>query len=89
LAIENAGIVEVYETERFQVTFPYGLFHTVRETIEKAGGKVVGEDYGELVTFTVETRKCEAEKLMELLRERTRGRIRLRRLFMSSFEGSL
>ena len=61
LAIENAGIIEVYETERFQVTFPYDLFHTVRETIKKAGGRVVGENYDEVVTFTVETRKGEAE----------------------------
>ncbi|AFL96160.1 hypothetical protein CL1_1965 [Thermococcus cleftensis] len=89
LAIENAGIIEIYETERFQITFPYGLFHTVRETIKKAGGRVVGENYDEVVTFTVETRKGEAEKLMELLRERTRGRVRLRRLFMSPFEGNL
>ncbi len=89
LAIENAGIVEVYETERFQVRFPYSLFHPVRETVENSGGRVVGEEYGELVTFTVETRKGEAEKLMELLTERTRGRARLRRLFMSSFEGNL
>ncbi|WP_297512236.1 YigZ family protein [Thermococcus sp.] len=76
-AIENAGIVEVYDTERFQVTFPYDLFHTVRETIEKAGARVVGEDYSNNVTFTVEVRKGEAEELMELLRERTRGRLRL------------
>ncbi|WP_258084343.1 YigZ family protein [Thermococcus thermotolerans] len=89
LAIENAGIVEVCETERFQVTFPYSLFHLVRDTVKNSGGRIVGEEYGELVTFTVETRKGEAENLMELLRERTRGRIRLRRLFMSSFEGSL
>ncbi|ASJ09254.1 thymidylate synthase [Thermococcus siculi] len=82
LAIENAGIVEVYETERFEVTFPYNLFHAVRETIEKAGAKVVGEEYGELVTFTVETRKGEAEPLMALLTEKTRGRVRLRPLFM-------
>ncbi|QDA31643.1 YigZ family protein [Thermococcus indicus] len=84
LAIENAGIVEVYETERFQVTFPYGLFHLVRETVENTGGRVVGEDYGELVTFTIETRKGEAEKLMELLTERTRGRAKLRALFWRS-----
>ncbi|NJE48130.1 YigZ family protein [Thermococcus sp. 9N3] len=77
LAIENAGIVEVYETERFQITFPYNLFHTVRETIEKAGARVVGEDYSNNVTFTVEVRKGEAEELMELLRERTRGGVRL------------
>ncbi|NJE02972.1 YigZ family protein [Thermococcus sp. MV11] len=89
LAIENAGIIEIYEMERFQVTFPYGLFHTVRETVEEAGGRVVGEDYGELVTFTVETRKGEAEGLMELLTERTRGKARLRRLFMAPFEGNL
>ena len=89
LAIENAGIIEVYETERFQVTFPYSLFHLVRETVENSGGRVVGEEYGELVTFTVETRKGEAEGLMELLTERTKGKVRLRRLFMSSFEGSL
>ncbi|ASJ07174.1 YigZ family protein [Thermococcus pacificus] len=82
LAIENAGIVEVYETERFEVTFPYNLFHTVRETVESAGGKVVDEEYGELVKFTVETRKGEAEPLMELLTEKTRGRARLRPLFM-------
>ena len=82
LAIENAGIVEVYETERFEVTFPYNLFHTVRETIENAGGNVVGEEYAELVKFSVETRKGEAEKLMELLTEKTRGRARLRPLFM-------
>lgn len=87
-AIENAGIIEVYETERFQVTFPYSLFHPVRETVENAGGRIVGEDYGELVTFTVETRKGEAEKLMEILTEKTRGRARLRRLFMSSFDGN-
>ncbi|ASJ00622.1 YigZ family protein [Thermococcus gorgonarius] len=84
LAIENAGIVEVYETERFEVTFPYNLFHTVKETVEKAGGKVVGEEYGELVKFTVETREGEAEPLMELLTEKTRGRVRLRPLFMRS-----
>ena len=89
LAIENAGVVEVYETERFEVTFPYNLFHTVKETIENYGGRVVGEDYGALVAFTVETRKGEADGLMELLTEKTRGRARLRRLFMSSFEGSL
>ncbi|BAD84708.1 hypothetical protein, conserved, UPF0029 family [Thermococcus kodakarensis KOD1] len=84
LAIENAGIVEVHETERFEVTFPYNLFHTVRSTIEENGGRVVGEEYGELVKFTVETRKGEAEPLMELLTERTRGRVRLRPLFMRS-----
>lgn len=89
LAIEDAGIVEVYETERFQATFPYSLFHLVRETVEDSGGRVVGEDYGELVTFIVETRKGEAEGLMGLLTERTRGRVRLRGLFMSSFEGNL
>ena len=85
LAIENAGIVEVYETERFEVTFPYNLFHTVKETVERAGGRVVGEEYGELVKFTVETRKGEAESLMGLLTEKTRGRVRLRPLFMRSF----
>lgn len=84
LAIENAGIVEVYETERFEVAFPYSLFHTVKSTIEENGGRVVGEEYGELVKFTVETRKGEAEALMELLTEKTRGRIRLRPLFMRS-----
>ena len=88
-AIENAGIIEVYETERFQVTFPYSLFHTVRETVENGNGKIVNEEYSENVTFTVETRKGEAEKLMEALTEKTRGRVRMRRLFMSPFEGSL
>ena len=82
LAIENAGIVEVYETERFEVTFPYNLFHTVKETVERAGGRVVGEEYGELVKFTVETRRGEAESLIGLLTEKTRGRARLRPLFM-------
>ncbi|NJE76042.1 YigZ family protein [Thermococcus sp. ES12] len=89
LAVENAGIVEVYEMEHFEVTLPYSFFHTVRETIKKAGGRVVGENYDEVVTFTVETRKGEAERLMELLRERTMGRARLRRLFMAPFEGNL
>jgi len=89
LAIENAGIVEVYETERFQVTLPYGLFHPVRDTVENSRGRVIGEEYGELVTFTVGTRKGEAEKLMELLTERTRGRVRLRRLFMGPSERNL
>ena len=82
LAIENAGTVEVYETERFEVTFPYNLFHTVRETVENAGGRVVEEEYGGLVKFTVETRKGEEESLMELLTEKTRGRARPRPLFM-------
>ena len=81
-AIENAGIIEVYETERFEVIFPYNLFQAVKRTVEEAGGRVVGEEYGQLVKFTVETRKGEAEKLMELLRERTKGRARLRALFM-------
>ncbi|GAB6134933.1 YigZ family protein [Thermococcus prieurii] len=88
-AIENAGIVEVYETERFRVTFPYSLFHTVRETIEKAGARVVGEDYSGSVTFTVETRKGDAEGLMRLLVEKTRGKARVRRLFMGTFNGKL
>ncbi|NJF24649.1 YigZ family protein [Thermococcus sp. Bubb.Bath] len=84
LAIEKAGIVEVYETERFEVTFPYSLFHAVRETIENAGGRIVSEDYGNLVKFTVKTRKGEAESLMELITERTRGRAQTRALFMRS-----
>ncbi len=77
LAIENARIVEVYETERFEVTFPYNLFHTIKETVDKAGGRVIKEEYGELVKFTVETRKGYAEKLIELLTEKTKGRIRV------------
>ncbi len=81
-AIEKAGIAEVYETERFEVTFPYNLFHTVKKTVEDADGRVVGEEYGQLVKFTVETRKGKVESLMELLRERTKGRARLRALFM-------
>ena len=82
LAIDDAGIVEIYETERFEVAFPYNLFHTVRETVENAGGKVVKEEYGQLVKFTVETRKGEAEPLMDLITEKTRGRARLRPPFM-------
>ncbi len=73
-AIEDAGVVEVYEIERFEVTFPYSLFHIVRETVEKAGGRVVEEEYGKLAKFTVEAKKGEAELLMELLTKRTRGR---------------
>jgi len=88
-AIENAGIIEVYETERFQITFPYSLFHTVKEAVEKGNGKIVNEEYSENVTFTVETRKGEAERLMGILTEKTRGRVRMRRLFMSPFEESL
>ncbi len=84
LAIENAGIVEIYETERFEAVFPYNLYHTVKETIEKNGGKVVDEEYGELVKFTVEIKKGEADSLMNLLIEKTRGRIKLRPLFMKS-----
>ena len=84
LAIEKAGIVETYETERFEVVFPYNLFHVVKTTVEEHNGRVAGEDYGELVRFVVETRKGEAEKLMEPLRERTRGRVKLRPLFMRS-----
>ncbi len=82
LAIKNAGVVEVYETERFEVAFPYSLFHAVKETVENAGGKVLREEYNQLVKFTVEVRKDEAEKLMALLTEKTRGRARLKPLFM-------
>ncbi len=66
------------------MTFPYNLFHTVRKTVENGGGKVVGEEYGELVKFIVETRRSKAEPLMELLMEKTRGRARPRPLFMKS-----
>jgi len=76
LAIDDAGTTELYETERFTVSFPYALFHTVREAIEDSGARVVDEEYGELVRFTVEVREGEADRLMELLRERTRGRAR-------------
>ena len=81
-AIDKAGIVDVYETERFEATFPYNLFHAVKKTVEDAGGRIIWEEYGQLVKFTVETRKGEAERLMELLRERTKGRVGLRALFM-------
>ncbi len=79
-AIENAGIVEVYETERFDVVFPYSLFHAVKETVEKNRGRITGEEYGERVKFTVEVRKGEAEHLMALLTEKTRGRVFTRSL---------
>ncbi|ASI99546.1 YigZ family protein [Thermococcus celer] len=79
-AIEDAGIVEVYETERFKVTFPYNLFHPVRETAQNSGAKIVGEEYGELVTFTVEVRKEEAEAFMALLKEKTKGKVRIQPL---------
>ncbi len=82
LAIDDAGIAEIYETERFEVTFPYSLFHTVKETVENAGGRVVGKEYSQTVKFTVETRKGKAEPLMELITEKTKGRARLRPLFM-------
>ena len=82
MAIENAGIVEVHETERLEVTFPHNLFHTAKKAVENAGGRAVEEEYGQLVKFAVKTMKDEAEALMALLRERTRGRVRLRALFM-------
>jgi len=85
LAIEKAGIVEVHGTERFEVKFPYNLLHTVRKAVGEAGGRIVSEEYGNLAKFTVEIRKDEAERLMELVTERTRGRARVRALFMRSF----
>ncbi|WP_324735883.1 YigZ family protein [Thermococcus sp. SY098] len=84
LAIENAGMAEIFETRRFETVFPYRFYHTVKETIEKNGGKVVDEEYRELVKFTVETKKGEAESLMNLLIEKTRGRLKLKPLFMRS-----
>ncbi len=85
-AINDAGVGEVYETERFEVTFPYDLFHVVKETIERGHGRIAREEYGGMVKFTVEARKGEAKNLMELLTEYTKGRVRLRKLFMSPFE---
>jgi len=79
LAIDNAGVVEVRETERFKVTLPYDLFYVVRETLESAGTKIIDEDYGRSVELTVEIAKDETGDLIELLRERTRGRIRVER----------
>jgi len=76
-AIEDAGITEVYETEQFRVTFPYSLFHTVREAVEACGGQVVEEDYSGNVTFVVEVREGEGKALEELLAERTRGRVKI------------
>ncbi len=76
-AIENACIIEIFETERFLVTFPYSLFHTVNSTIKSAGGRIIGEDYSDKVTFTVEIGKEEAENLLELLKDRTRGKVKV------------
>ncbi|WP_297499572.1 DUF1949 domain-containing protein, partial [Thermococcus sp.] len=45
-----------------------------KETVEGAGGKVIKEEYSGLVKLMVETRKGEAEKLMALLTEKTRGK---------------
>ncbi len=84
LAIEKAGVVEVYGTERFEVTFPYGLLHAVRKTVEEGGGRIVSEDYGNLAKFTVEVREGEAERLMKLIAERTRGKALVRAFFMRS-----
>ncbi|WP_457751417.1 YigZ family protein [Thermococcus sp.] len=86
-AIKSAGIIKVHETERFQVTFPYSLFNMVKETIENGNGKITDEEYSENVTFTVETRKRDAEKLMVLLSEKTRGKARMKKLFMNPFKG--
>ncbi|AIF69260.1 hypothetical protein PAP_04230 [Palaeococcus pacificus DY20341] len=79
-AIENAGILEVYEKEYFEVRFPYSLFHTVKSTLE-GKGEVVEEHYDEFVTFKVAIRKGEADGLIETIVNVTKGKARVRKLW--------
>ncbi len=77
-SIENAGIIEVYEMEYFEVELPYNLFNAVKNMIENRG-TIVKETYSDCVVFGIEVKKGTADEVIHEILDLTKGQVKINR----------
>jgi putative IMPACT (imprinted ancient) family translation regulator len=76
LAIEEAGVVEVFEEVRFTARFGYPELQKIKNLIEEYG-RIEQEEYSDVVEFSFLIKKDVEEEFREKLAELTRNKVEL------------
>ncbi len=75
--LESSEPLERFTTDRFTATFPHDQTHPVMHVISESGAKIIETSYDEEVHLMIEVRTSLAEKVRQLLVERTGGNVRI------------
>lgn len=76
-ALQRAGRVQRILTEAVRVAVPGELIGDVISAVARAGGKIVGTEYGPEALLTIEIRRSKTEEVRRMLTDRTSGKARL------------
>ena len=75
-AIEEAGIIEVYETVQLKIRFAYPEIQKVKKLAEDYGN-ISDEEYSDVVEFTIEVKKGEDDGFIEKLTNLTKNQVKI------------
>lgn len=78
-AIEDAGIIEVFETVTLKIQIGYPELQKVKQFVENYGS-LSGEEYSDAVEFTVEVKKEIEEDFLRELINLTKNKIKIEQL---------
>jgi uncharacterized YigZ family protein len=76
-ALDSAGTVRKLLAQEFHLRFPYELTRGVRKVIVQYQARIVDQQYGETVEFSISIRQSKAEALREELQIMGRGRVEI------------
>jgi putative IMPACT (imprinted ancient) family translation regulator len=76
-ALQRAARVQRILTEAVRVEVPNECIGDVISAAARAGGKIVGTEYGTDALLTIEIRRSKAEEVRRMLTDRTSGKARL------------
>ncbi|WP_340819319.1 YigZ family protein [Methanolobus sp. WCC4] len=74
-AIEAAGIIEIHERTRIEISSDYSDMDTVIKLVEEYSGNILKTDYADIVNFAVEVDSEHAENFIEKVINVTRNRV--------------
>jgi len=74
-AIDDSGIIEIFEKEYFEIIIPYNLLNAVMKILQNE--TIINEDYSEIVKLTVGIKKESIEEIKNKLINNTKGNIKI------------
>ncbi len=77
--VERVGVERRYITTTCRIRFPFSHTQTVHRALEKYTCRILAQDYGDVVTYTVRVRRSLAPQLESWLTEQSSGTVTLER----------
>ena len=80
LAVTSSGIKENFLTDKYRVEIEFSLYDRINLIVNKIGTKVVGSDFSDSVTLTLEIRKSLSSRLCEDITELSSGKAKIEKV---------